>query len=59
VRGNRPRVDDFHAHKQLHHENLLPLLGFSHEFVLLPAMVSPCISGYTTAHSPHILNTIS
>ncbi|KAG2134526.1 kinase-like domain-containing protein [Suillus clintonianus] len=34
-------LDNFHARKQLHHENLLPLLGFSYEFGLLPAMVSP------------------
>ncbi|KAG2339255.1 kinase-like protein [Suillus weaverae] len=34
-------LNDFHVRKQLHHENLLPLLGFSHDFGLLPAMVSP------------------
>ncbi|KAG2140926.1 kinase-like domain-containing protein [Suillus bovinus] len=34
-------LGDFHARKQLHHENLLPLLGFSHEFGPLPAMVTP------------------
>jgi hypothetical protein len=32
---------DYHARKQLQHENLLPLLGFSYEFGPLPAMVSP------------------
>ncbi|KAG2348239.1 kinase-like protein [Suillus weaverae] len=36
-------LNDFHARKQLHHKILLPLLGFSHEFGLLPAMVSPWI----------------
>jgi serine/threonine protein kinase len=32
---------DYHARKQLQHENILPLLGFSYEFGPLPAMVSP------------------
>jgi serine/threonine protein kinase len=32
---------DYQARKQLQHENLLPLLGFSYEFGPLPAMVSP------------------
>jgi hypothetical protein len=32
---------DYHARKQLQHENLLPLLGFSYEFGPLPAIVSP------------------
>ncbi|KAJ8582136.1 kinase-like protein [Rhizopogon salebrosus TDB-379] len=32
---------DYHARKQLQHENLLPLLGFSYEFGPFPAMVSP------------------
>ncbi|KAG1856335.1 kinase-like domain-containing protein [Suillus subalutaceus] len=32
---------DFHARNQLHHENLLSPLGFSHEFGLLPAIVYP------------------
>ncbi|KAG0701071.1 kinase-like domain-containing protein [Suillus ampliporus] len=36
-------LGDFRARKQLQHENLLPLLGFSYEFGLLPAMVSPWI----------------
>lgn len=47
-------LDDFHARKQLHHENLLPLLGFSHEFGLLPAMVSPWIhNGSLTTYLEH------
>ncbi|KAG1847603.1 kinase-like domain-containing protein [Suillus subluteus] len=47
-------LDDFHARKQLHHKNLLPLLGFSHEFGLLPAMVSPWIhNGSLTRYLKH------
>ncbi|KAG1884570.1 kinase-like domain-containing protein [Suillus subluteus] len=47
-------LDDFHARKQLHHENLLPLLGFSHEFGPLPAMVSPWIhNGSLTTYLEH------
>ncbi|KAG2041331.1 kinase-like domain-containing protein [Suillus americanus] len=47
-------LDDFHARKQLHHENLLPLLGFSHDFGLLPAMVSPWIhNGSLTTYLEH------
>ncbi|KAG2088083.1 kinase-like domain-containing protein [Suillus discolor] len=47
-------LGDFRARKQLHHENLLPLLGFSHEFGLLPAMVSPWIhNGSLTTHLEH------
>ncbi|KAG1721982.1 kinase-like domain-containing protein [Suillus paluster] len=34
---------DFRARKQLQHQNILPLLGFSNEFGQLPAMVSPWI----------------
>jgi serine/threonine protein kinase len=34
-------LSDFRARKQLQHENLLPLLGISYDFGLLPAMVSP------------------
>jgi hypothetical protein len=32
---------NYHARKQLPHENHLPLLGFSYEFWPLPAMISP------------------
>ncbi|OJA14535.1 hypothetical protein AZE42_11080 [Rhizopogon vesiculosus] len=32
---------EYRARKQLQHENLLPLLGFSYEFGPLPAMISP------------------
>jgi hypothetical protein len=47
-------LDDFHARKQLHHENLLPLLGFSHGFGPLPAMVSPWIhNGSLTTYLDH------
>jgi serine/threonine protein kinase len=47
-------LDDFHARKQLCHENLLPLLGFSHEFGPLPAMVSPWIhNGSLTTYLEH------
>ncbi|KAG2030981.1 kinase-like domain-containing protein [Suillus americanus] len=47
-------LDDFHARKQLHHENLLSLLGFSHDFGLLPAMVSPWIhNGSLTTYLEH------
>ncbi|KAG1901162.1 kinase-like domain-containing protein [Suillus fuscotomentosus] len=48
-------LGDFHARRQLHHENLLPLLGFSHGFGLLPAMVSPWIhnSSLTTYLERH------
>lgn len=34
-------LSDFRARKQLQHENILPLLGISYDFGLLPAMVSP------------------
>ncbi|KAG2118256.1 kinase-like domain-containing protein [Suillus cothurnatus] len=37
-------LDDFHARKQLHHENLLPLLSLIHDFGPLPAMVFPWIN---------------
>ncbi|KAG2134523.1 kinase-like domain-containing protein [Suillus clintonianus] len=47
-------LDDFHARKQLRHKNILPLLGFSHEFGLLPAMVSPWIhNGSLTTYLAH------
>ncbi|KAG1798760.1 kinase-like domain-containing protein, partial [Suillus variegatus] len=47
-------LGDFRARKQLHHDNLLPLLGFSHEFGLLPAMVSPWIhNGSLTTYLEH------
>jgi len=47
-------LDDFHARKQLCHENILPLLGFSHEFGPLPAMVSPWIhNGSLTTYLEH------
>jgi serine/threonine protein kinase len=47
-------LDDFHARKQLHHENILSLLGFSYEFGLLPAMVSPWIhNGSLTTYLEH------
>lgn len=47
-------LDDFHARKQLHHENLLLLLGFSYEFGLLPAMVSPWMhNGSLATHLEH------
>jgi serine/threonine protein kinase len=47
-------LDDFHARKQLHHENILPLLGFSHNFGPLPAMVSPWIrNGSLTKYLEH------
>ncbi|KAG1872867.1 kinase-like domain-containing protein [Suillus tomentosus] len=47
-------LGDFRARKQLHHENLLPLLGFSHEFGLLPAMISPWIhNGSLTTYLEH------
>ncbi|KAG1847620.1 kinase-like domain-containing protein [Suillus subluteus] len=47
-------LDDFHARKQLHHENILSLLGFSHDFGLLPAMVFPWIhNGSLTTYLEH------
>ncbi|KAG1872873.1 kinase-like domain-containing protein [Suillus tomentosus] len=47
-------LGDFRARKQLHHENILPLLGFSHEFGLLPAMVSPWMhNGSLTTYLEH------
>jgi serine/threonine protein kinase len=47
-------LDDFHARKQLHHENLLPLLGFTHKFGPLPAMVSPWLhNGSLTTYLEH------
>lgn len=47
-------LGDFHARKQLQHENLLSLLGFSYQFGLLPAMVSPWIhNGSLTTHLEH------
>ncbi|KAG2053160.1 hypothetical protein BDR06DRAFT_480183, partial [Suillus hirtellus] len=47
-------LSDFRACKQLHHENLLPLLGFSHEFGLLPVMISPWIhNGSLTTYLEH------
>ncbi|KAG1897318.1 kinase-like domain-containing protein [Suillus fuscotomentosus] len=47
-------LSDFRARKQLHHENLLPLLGFSHEFGLLPAMISPWThNGSLTTYLEH------
>ncbi|KAG2118261.1 kinase-like domain-containing protein [Suillus cothurnatus] len=54
ARLTRRLLDDFHARKQLHHENLLPLLGFSHGFGPLPAMVSPWIhNGSLTTYLDH------
>ncbi|KAG2088073.1 kinase-like domain-containing protein [Suillus discolor] len=54
VRVTQRLLGDFRARKQLHHENLLPLLGFSHEFGLLPAMVSPWIhNGSLTTYIEH------
>ncbi|KAG2118241.1 kinase-like domain-containing protein [Suillus cothurnatus] len=47
-------LDDFHARKQLRHENLLPLFGFSHDFGPLPAMVSPWVhNGSLTTYLEH------
>jgi hypothetical protein len=47
-------LDDFHARKQLHHENILPLLGFTHKFGPLPAMVSPWLhNGSLTTYLEH------
>ncbi|KAG1799251.1 uncharacterized protein HD556DRAFT_1457665 [Suillus plorans] len=47
-------LGDFRARKQLHHDNLLPLLGFSHEFGLLLAMISPWIhNGSLTTYLEH------
>jgi hypothetical protein len=47
-------LDDFHARKQLRHENLLPLLGFSRDFGPLPAMVSPWVhNGSLTTYLEH------
>ncbi|KAG1853475.1 kinase-like domain-containing protein, partial [Suillus subalutaceus] len=47
-------LDDFHARKQLHHENLLSLLGFSRDFGPLLAMVSPWIhNGSLTTYLEH------
>ncbi|KAG1737455.1 kinase-like domain-containing protein [Suillus lakei] len=40
-------LSDFHARTQLQHPNLLPLLGFSYDFGLFPAMVSPWIHNGT------------
>jgi serine/threonine protein kinase len=53
-------LDDFHARKQLHHENLLPLLGFSHDFGPLPAMVSPWIhNGSLTTYLEHYFTELT
>ncbi|KAG2368636.1 kinase-like domain-containing protein [Suillus spraguei] len=41
VRITQRLLSNVHARTQLQHENLLPLLGFSYEFGLFPAMVSP------------------
>ncbi|KAG1872844.1 kinase-like domain-containing protein [Suillus tomentosus] len=47
-------LGDFRARKRLHRENLLPLLGFSHEFGLLPAMISPWThNGSLTTYLEH------
>lgn len=40
-------LTDVHVRTQLQHENLLPLLGFSHDFGPFPAMVSPWIHNGT------------
>ncbi|KAG1796116.1 uncharacterized protein BJ212DRAFT_502686 [Suillus subaureus] len=54
VRLTRRLLADYHARKQLHHENLLPLLGFSYEFGLLPAMVFPWMhNGSLTTYLEH------
>jgi serine/threonine protein kinase len=47
-------LSDFRARKQLHHENILALLGFTHDFGPLPAMVSPWIhNGSLTTYLEH------
>ncbi|KAG2335581.1 hypothetical protein BDR05DRAFT_1006659 [Suillus weaverae] len=50
----------FHVRKQLHHEHLLPLLGFSREFGLLPGMVSPWMhNGSLTTYLEHHLTELT
>ncbi|KAG1870790.1 kinase-like domain-containing protein [Suillus subluteus] len=50
---------DYHARKQLHHENLLTPLGFTYEFGLLPAIVYPwmhngSLTTYLERHSTEL-----
>lgn len=60
VRLTQRFLDNFHARKRLHHENILPLLGFSYEFGPLPAMVSPWIhNGSLTTYLEHYFTELN